>query len=264
MSNAWSGVAIAQAPRRPACRSRASANVSRTVPVCRSADWLVTLTVNSSTSPSRRNRGGFGWTIRSLAVTALSCSKPLRSCASWAKPRNFHSVSASGMVNSIFTSPSASAIRCGKKKAVSFRFLRAETLLRSGAGGRRRLAAPPALLSRRWPGPSPARRRPSASSALPGRRADLTCIAPPTASARRSHQACRASALAAMAARTIAQAAPGPSAQRAAQIAGKFAIAAGAARALDGPRPGCLAGAEAAASDSRTGLIDASGPGGRR
>ena len=49
---------------------------------CRSAgaaDWLVTLTVNSSTSPSRRNRGGLGWTIRSLAVTTLSCRKPLRS-----------------------------------------------------------------------------------------------------------------------------------------------------------------------------------------
>ena len=50
----------------------------------------VTLTVNSSTSPSRRNRGGLGWTIRSLAVTTLSCRKPLRSSASWAKPRNFH------------------------------------------------------------------------------------------------------------------------------------------------------------------------------
>ena len=30
--------------------------------------WFVTLTVNSSSSPSRKNRGGFGWTMRSLAV----------------------------------------------------------------------------------------------------------------------------------------------------------------------------------------------------
>ena len=39
------------------------------------------------------------------------------------------------MVNSIFTWPSASESRCGKKKAVSLRFWRAETLLRSGPGG---------------------------------------------------------------------------------------------------------------------------------
>ena len=60
----------------PALPVRALASVSRTLPVCRAADWLDTLTVNSSTSPSRRNRGGLGWTIRSLAVTTLSSRQP--------------------------------------------------------------------------------------------------------------------------------------------------------------------------------------------
>ena len=128
---------------------RASASVSRTVPVCCTSDWFDTLTVNSITSPSRKNRGGLGWTIRSLAVTTLSWREPLRRALSWAKPRNFHWVRASGMVNSSLTLPSASAIRCGKKKAVSLRFLRAETLLRSGAW-RHRLW--PHLASRHSPG----------------------------------------------------------------------------------------------------------------
>ena len=58
---------------------------------------------------------------------------PLRRSRSWAMPMNRHVVSASGMVNSIRTTPSASATRCGKKNAVSFRFVRAATFDRSGA-----------------------------------------------------------------------------------------------------------------------------------
>ena len=45
-------------------------------------------------------------------------------------------------MNSIFTTPLASESRCGKKKAVSFRFLRAETLLRSGCSSWRRVTTP--------------------------------------------------------------------------------------------------------------------------
>ena len=139
-SKGWSVCAFPRAPStfRPV---RASASVSRTTPVCRAADWFVTLTVNSRTSPSRRNRGGLGWTMRSLVVTALPSKYPARSCLSCAKPRNRHSVSASGMVNSIFTSPCLLETRCGKKKAVSFKFLRADTWVRSGLGGW--AAAPP-------------------------------------------------------------------------------------------------------------------------
>ena len=44
---------------------------------------------------------------------------------------NFHSVSASGMVNVIRTTPLLSETSCGKKKADSFKFFRAVTWLRS-------------------------------------------------------------------------------------------------------------------------------------
>ena len=45
-----------------------------------------------------------------------------------------HLVSASGRVKVIRTTPLESEVNCGKKKAVSFRFLRAVTWLRSGFG----------------------------------------------------------------------------------------------------------------------------------
>ena len=124
---------------------RASESASRTEPCWRVGDWLDTFTVNSSTSPSRRKRGGFGCTMISFAVIALSSINPARRSRSCAKPMNFQVVSASGMVNSIATEPSSRAIRCGKKNAVSFRFFRAETLARSGAGGAGGTAPPPGL-----------------------------------------------------------------------------------------------------------------------
>src|SRR5260370_42418002 len=46
-----------------------------------------------------------------------------------------HLVSASGMVNVIRTTPLESEVICGKNNAVSFRFLRGETLPKSGLGG---------------------------------------------------------------------------------------------------------------------------------
>ena len=113
---------------------RACLNVRRARPDCWRSDWLETLTVNSTTSPSLRNRGAFGCTIRSLAVTASAVMPPERNCGSCAKPRNFHRVRASGMVNCIRTTPFESAMSCGKKKAVSARFFRAATALRSATG----------------------------------------------------------------------------------------------------------------------------------
>src|ERR1035441_2349658 len=71
---------------------------------------------------------------------------PLRIDRSCAKPRNRHLVSASGMVKVIRTTPLESEVNCGKKNAVSFRFLRAATLLKSGFGAEGCLAwatAPP-------------------------------------------------------------------------------------------------------------------------
>ena len=118
--------------------------VSCTLPRKGLSVWLDTLTVNSTVSPSRRNRGGFGCTMRSLAVTAWSSRQPLRTDWSWAKPRNRHFVSASGMVKVIRTTPLESEVNCGKKNAVSFRFLRAATLLKSGFGAAGCLVAPPA------------------------------------------------------------------------------------------------------------------------
>jgi len=75
MSNFWS-VAVLPNAASSGLPVRASANVRRTSPVCRVGDWLETLTVNSSTSPSRKNRGGLGSTIKSLAVTTFVLQEP--------------------------------------------------------------------------------------------------------------------------------------------------------------------------------------------
>ena len=56
---------------------------------------------------------------------------------------NFHDVNASGMVNSILTVPSSVDVRVGKKKAVSFKFLRGETSSKLIPG-----CCPPAIFSR--------------------------------------------------------------------------------------------------------------------
>ena len=72
MSNARSASASPSAASM-AFVVRASVKVSRTLPDCRVGDWLLTFTANSITSPSRRNRGGFGCTIRSFAVTTSPC-----------------------------------------------------------------------------------------------------------------------------------------------------------------------------------------------
>ncbi len=76
-SKSCSGDRLPKASSRDS-RVRASDIKRPTLPVCRAADWLVTLTVNSMMSPSRTNRGGLGWTIRSFAVTVVPVKKPLR------------------------------------------------------------------------------------------------------------------------------------------------------------------------------------------
>ena len=133
MSKSSSGFALSSS-LSALCSFCASLNESRTRPCWRAAVWFETFTVNSSVSPSRRNRGGFGCTIRSFAVTVLPSRKPERNWRSCAKPMNFHCVNASGIVNCIFTTPLLSASNCGKKNAVSFRLRRAATWERSGLG----------------------------------------------------------------------------------------------------------------------------------
>ena len=61
---------------------RASVSSNRTWPVSRPVDLLLTFTGISTTSPSRRNRGTSGSTIRSLAAMHVSDSTPLRRAAS--------------------------------------------------------------------------------------------------------------------------------------------------------------------------------------
>ena len=107
---------------------RASDKASRTVPTRRPLVVLLTFTGNSTTSPSRKKRGGIGSTIKSFEVTHVSKSVPLRICLSCASALNCQVVSVSGKTNSSVTLPALFEIRVGIKKAVS-------TILRRGGGG---------------------------------------------------------------------------------------------------------------------------------
>ena len=75
-------------------------------------------------SPSRKNLGTIGSTIKSLADTQVSVITPDRSAASCASPLNCQVVSVSGTVNSIVRLPSLSDTKDGRKNAVSTRFFR--------------------------------------------------------------------------------------------------------------------------------------------
>src|ERR1039458_1511808 len=98
-----------------------------------------------------------------------------------------HFVSASGMVKIIRTTPLESEVNCGKKNAVSFRFLRAATLLKSGFGAAGcRLAPPPpadSFLSDKASTPSRSTAAPAANAA-PG-------IGPARSEERRVGEECR-------------------------------------------------------------------------
>ena len=103
-------------------RASVSENVTR--PASRPVEVLLTFTGICTTSPSRRNRGTTGSTIRDFADTQLSRIRPLRRLASWASPLSCQVVSVSGSVNSIVMLPSLSDASIGRKNAVSTRFFR--------------------------------------------------------------------------------------------------------------------------------------------
>ena len=119
--------ACARGPSMSASREsfvRASNRASVTVPASRPVDVLLSFTGIRTTSPSRRNRGTTGSTMRSFADTHASAITPLRRLASWASPLNCQVVSVSGSVNSIVSVPSLSEDSVGRKNAVSTRFFR--------------------------------------------------------------------------------------------------------------------------------------------
>ena len=82
-------------------------------------------------SPSRKNRGAFGTTINSFCVTVSKVETFVCTSLVCASNCNFHRVKASGVVKLNDTFPSASVRNCGKKKAVSCRFLRILTVEKS-------------------------------------------------------------------------------------------------------------------------------------
>ena len=91
----------------------ASNIISCAAPVKSLSDKLVTLAVKVIVSPSRKNRGAFGVTIRSFCVTSSFSVKPYFKSFVWANPNIFQRVSASGMVKLTSISPLASVCRSG-------------------------------------------------------------------------------------------------------------------------------------------------------
>ena len=79
----------------------------------------MTTTFRSARSPSRRNRGTYGRTIRSLTLRASFCTEPAFRSFVTAWTQTFHDVTESGTVNSIEAEPSAPVRSCGFQKAVS-------------------------------------------------------------------------------------------------------------------------------------------------
>ena len=145
---------------------RASASAKLTSPVNRPVEVLLTFTGICTTSPSRRNRGMSGSTIRSFVATQVSTKVPLRRAASWARPLNCQVVSVSGSVNSIVTIPSEPDTSVGRKKAVSARLVR-------GGGGASRPGPLPESAGGR---PSTPRRSAVSKSALAFFRSARVCI----------------------------------------------------------------------------------------
>ena len=97
---------------------------SVTSPVSAAVPALLTMTRRSAVSPSRKKRGRYGRTMRSLTLFASASSvPPSRSRVTpWTKTRQL--VTESGTVNSIVAVPSAPVSRCGCQKAVSAKFER--------------------------------------------------------------------------------------------------------------------------------------------
>ena len=105
----------------------ASNNSNCDVPVISLAVKFTIFAENSIRSPSLKKRGAFGWTINCFCVTVVLLLTALASSFVCASTCSFHCVSASGMVKENSTLPAASVFKCGKKKAVSLKFLRSFT-----------------------------------------------------------------------------------------------------------------------------------------
>ena len=110
------------------------------VPLRGFADALFTTTLISARSPSRRKRGTYGRTMRSLTVFVSASTDPPRRSFVTAWTNTLHDVTESGTVNSMDAEPSAAVRSCGCQNAVS------EKLLRRGVGRSRRLLRPLATL----------------------------------------------------------------------------------------------------------------------
>ncbi len=75
-------------------------------------------------SPWRKKRGALGMTINSFWVTVSNWVTALSKVLVCANNCSFHWVKASGVLKLKLTLPASSVCNCGKKKAVSCKFLR--------------------------------------------------------------------------------------------------------------------------------------------
>ncbi len=96
-------------------------------------DALLTTIFSSARSPSRRKRGTYGRTIRSLTLRVSFWIEPAFRSFVTACTKTFQDVTESGTVNSIEAVPSAPVRRCGFQKAVSAKLLRRGTAASAGA-----------------------------------------------------------------------------------------------------------------------------------
>ena len=107
----------------------ASKSCNSTCPV---SSWSVIFTIlvaSSSLSPSFKNLGMAGCTIKSFCVTISFWDNAIASSRVWAKAWNFQRVTDSGILKLNSMVPFLSVLSCGKKKAVSLKLRRGTTLV---------------------------------------------------------------------------------------------------------------------------------------
>src|SRR5262249_867336 len=106
------------------------------------AEALLTTTLSCARSASRRNRGTYGRTIRSLTLWASFSTEPAFRSRVTAWTQTFQDVTESGTVNSIAADPEESVRRCGIQKAVSAKLPRSSTNAAAGGAGAGEATAP--------------------------------------------------------------------------------------------------------------------------
>src|SRR5262249_34583115 len=105
------------------------------------ADALLTTTFSCAPSDSRRNRGTYGRTMRSLKLFASFSREPAFRSRVTAWTQTFHEVTESGTVNSIAALPAGSASKCGIQIAVSAKLDRNSPVGAAGGTGAGEAAA---------------------------------------------------------------------------------------------------------------------------